>query len=102
MLNLDELNVRLKPWDCPVSIGGVEYRTKPLTLGMVEALISLGSEGAEQMYSTLVSLFDGEHPDFSGWTMDMVQALIAVVQDYSRRRCVENKPIISVHIKDSK
>jgi hypothetical protein len=94
-LDLDSYIETLFPWDFSVTVRGVSYPTRPLTIGDLLAIENIqaaarlpdaGGDAALKMIRDLrdrvVSFFPGEKPDVDAWQPATLTAVIGQITRY--------------------
>lgn len=100
--DLDDAVQQFLPWDFSVTIGGVKYPTRPVTLGEMFAMSSLGADEGG-LRSLILGFFAcDDKPQIAQWTMDQVQALIAGIQEYAADRAKKNAPVVKRMMAESR
>ncbi|MGE5608997.1 MAG: hypothetical protein ACM359_07070 [Bacillota bacterium] len=93
---LRDVVAKFVPWEFPVEIDAMVYQTRPVLIGELLKLSTLGKDpkAADQVRDLVRGWFKGAAPDVSLWTMDEVQALMTGMQEYAAARAKKNAPII--------
>lgn len=94
-VNLDSALAALLPWDLTLTINGVAYRTRPLTVAQVGALEQFGALKPDQALRFLADLFADPKPDVSAWNAEQLQAVPLAIVEYFKEQTRKNSPRIA-------
>lgn len=83
--DLDPMIAKLLPWDCKIQIGGVEYATKPLTVGQLVAMSSINEKDPKSgiaLRDTVASMFVEPPAAMAEWRVEILLLILSQVMTY--------------------
>jgi hypothetical protein len=100
-VSIDRVIDQLAPWDLKITVDGVEYQTKALTLGDLAVLT--GALGGGQLnLPALIEVLEGMFhitPPVRKWSLETVMVVVQTIVDYFGARSKKNQSAIQAAVK---
>jgi hypothetical protein len=90
-INLDSILNTGPTWDLSVTIGGKQYKIRPMSAKDIEAVVMAGPVTDAESAKIVKSWFDGESPDVSDWRTEMFSALFTTIAAYYQHNVVSHR-----------